>query len=98
MRSPGEPASGDELISVFPLDLFGEPIRSRAGLPGRPRHVPTAALRQRVSELRGQGLDHHAIAGAIGLTAPTLRLNYAAELGSTSITGCRRAQRDQEAT
>ena len=78
------------------LDLFGEPIDARRGQTGRPRHRPTAATRVRVAELRGEGLDQLAIAKALGITAPTLRLNYPTELRSTSQVWRRRAQRDRQ--
>lgn len=79
------------------LDLFGEPLIEPRG-QGRPRHVPTEATRQRVRELRGEGLAQLAIARAIGLTVPTLILNYHLELGSSSRVWRRRAQRDGDTT
>lgn len=66
------------------FDLFGEPIDPRRGLTGRPRHMPTEALRRQVRALRQAGLSHDAIAAQIGITGPTLRLNYPDELGSSS--------------
>lgn len=92
--SAAKGAASDELISVSPVDLFGDPVLPPRGA-GRPRHVPTQETRVQVSEMSEQGLDQHEIAAAIGVTAPTLRLNYAVELCSTSITGARRAVRDQ---
>ena len=78
------------------LDLFGEPIDPRRGWQGRPRHRPTEATRATVAELHGEGLDQLAIAKALGITAPTLRLNYPTELGSTSQVWRRRAERDRK--
>lgn len=75
------------------LDLFGEPVPAPRGL-GRPRHVPTAELRGRVRQLRAEGLNLLEIAVAIGITHPTLLLNYPAELGSSSQAWRRRAERD----
>ena len=76
-------------------DLFGELLI----LPrpqGRPRHVPTEATRQRVRELHGEGAAQPAIAEAIGLTVPTMILNYHCELESTSQVWRRRAERDRK--
>gem|GEM_PF-2448126 len=68
----------------FTLDLLGDPADPNKGASGRPRHVATAALRQRVAQLRARGMGQDAIADAIGITAPTLRLHYRDELGSKS--------------
>lgn len=67
-------------------DLFGDPVPPGADRPGRPIHIPTLETRSRVERLRAKGLTHDAIAGAIGISAPTLRLNYPVELGSSSQT------------
>jgi len=79
---------------MFEFDMFGHPIDPRRGLHGRPRHLPTIELRQRVSQLHAQGLSHLDIAAEIGISAPTLRLNYPAELESRSQTWRRRAEAD----
>ena len=80
----------------FPLDLFGEPILPpKRGPIGRPRHRPSKASRAKVRRLRAKGCDQIAIAARLGISGPTLRLNYAVELGSTSTTGLRRVERDQ---
>lgn len=76
-------------------DLFGEPLFVPRP-QGRPRHVPTEATRQRVRELHGEGLPQMAIAQAIGLTVPTMLLNYHRELESTSQVWRRRAERDRK--
>ena len=68
---------------LISLDLFGEPVAAKRGA-GRPRHLPTAATRQKVSELHRAGAKQPAIATALGITVPTLTLNYPSELESNS--------------
>lgn len=77
------------------VDLFGEPIDPRRGLRGRPRHMPTPQLRALVARLHAMGFNQLTIAKTIGITAPTLRLNYAAELNSTSRAGCARLNSEE---
>lgn len=72
-------------------DLFGNPVDPRRGLPGRPRHMPSAELRQLVRAMRMQGHPQDTIANALGITSRTLRLNYYQELGSSSQAWRRRA-------
>lgn len=91
----GKRAGGIDHGDCFPRDLFGEPMRPPRG-KGRPRHEPTEQLRAKVRGLRLAGRTQPEIAAAIGLTVPTLALNYASELESTSQTGRRRAVLDQE--
>ena len=74
-------------------DLLGEPIRPGAGRRGRPMHIPSAATRRMVLELREAGRSQTEIAMALGISGPTLRLNYPAELGSGSTTWRRRVPR-----
>lgn len=78
-----------------PVDLFGEPISEPRGA-GRPRHVPTEAQRCLVAAMHRDGHRQPAIAKRLGITVPTLLLNYAVELDSTSRTGRRRQLRDQK--
>ena len=66
------------------LDLLGDPIDPGHGQRGRPRHMPTDALRRKVRALKVKGLSQVGIAAAIGITEPTLRLNYPVELESMS--------------
>jgi hypothetical protein len=66
------------------LDMFGMPILARRG-PGRPRHEPSAELRQRVAGLRADGAPLIDIAAAIGISVPTLVLHYRSETGSRAI-------------
>lgn len=72
-------------------DLLGDPIRPGAGRRGRPVHLPTPETRARVVELREAGAGQDAIAAVLGISGPTLRLNYAAELQSRSTVWQRRA-------
>lgn len=75
-------------------DLFGNPIDPGFGRRGRPRHMPNAQLRQWVRAMRAEGMSQPAIARAVGITEPTLRLNYHEELQSTSRAWRRRAERE----
>ncbi|MBO9510928.1 helix-turn-helix domain-containing protein [Erythrobacter sp. A6_0] len=75
-------------------DLFGEPVTASRG-PGRPRYVPTDRDRATVALLHAAGRTHLEIAAAIGISHPTLLLNYPLELESSSQSGRRREQRDQ---
>lgn len=68
----------------FAADLFGEPLGPPMERRGRPRHVPTADLRQRVAQLHAEGLGQVKIAHAIGITGPTLARHYRLELNSKS--------------
>lgn len=75
-------------------DLFGEvivpPRRSRGG---RPRHEPTEERRRMVASLHAEGQAQPDIAAALGITVPTMILNYAAELESNSRSAERLAAR-----
>lgn len=84
------------LEETYPRDLFGEPVQPGRGQSGRPRHVPTQSTRARVAELRGAGLSIARIAAEIGISHPTLMLNYPAELGSASSAWRRRVAREVE--
>jgi AraC-like DNA-binding protein len=75
---------------TYPRDLFGEPVQPGRGQSGRPRHVPTSETRARVAELRAEGLSIAQIARELGLSQPTLQLNYPIELGSGSTVWRRR--------
>lgn len=50
--------------------------------PGRPAHQPTEATRKAVEGMVIDGKPVKEIAAAIGLSAPTLRAHYAAQLGA----------------
>lgn len=78
----------------LPLDLFGQPVEPRSSVGGRPRHLPTAASRALVADLRGEGATLAVIARALRLSVPTLQLNYPIELGSGSKAWRRRAARN----
>ena len=92
-----KPGNRTHFADIIFLDLFGGPIDPWHGQPGRPRHIPTAATRARVLELRTEGLNLVQIATAIGITQPTLQLAYVEQLGPTrSQTARRRAERDQQ--
>lgn len=75
----------------------GEPPSGASRLPrGRPRHTPTSAQRRMVAAMHRAGDTQPKIADRLGITVPTLVLNYADELGSSSQRGARREQRDQK--
>nr|WP_143840501.1 hypothetical protein [Novosphingobium panipatense] len=77
------------------LDLFGEPLDPRRGLAGRPRHMPTESQRAKVRMLMAEGKCQLAIAQALGITVPTLVLNYPTELNSRSEAASKRAARER---
>ena len=62
------------------LDLFGDPIPEGWGKRGRPQHVPTDRNRNKVMVLLAAGWAPARIAGALGITGPTLRKHYFFEL------------------
>lgn len=66
---------------TYAVDLFGYPVSPRYGMRGRPRHLPTPALRWRVRQMHEAGFSQPAIASAIGISVPTLQSCYPAELG-----------------
>lgn len=94
----GDPSSGvlAQHYFHFSNDLFGDPIDPKRGGPGRPRHMPTAAQRQLVRDMHAEGRSQTEIAQAIGITCPTLLLNYFAELESSSQAWRRRGQKLRE--
>ena len=62
------------------FDLLGDPIPSGFGKRGRPPHEATAEKRKLVMLLAAFDWTQGAIAGALGITEPTLRKNYFREL------------------
>lgn len=62
------------------FDLLGDPIPPNFGKRGRPPHVPTTENRNKVILLLAQGWTDARIAGALGITTPTLRKHYFREL------------------
>ena len=62
------------------FDLFGDPVPEGHGRPGRPSHVATFENRNKVKMLLACGWDDDRIAGALGITRPTLRKHYLREL------------------
>lgn len=66
----------------FPLPEFAQPAppRSAPDRAGRPPHIPTAETREKVEILLAAGMPVWQLAQAIGVSEPTLREYYAAEL------------------
>ncbi len=95
IASPANGGSAPIKFTADQIDLFGEPVAAKRG-PGRPRHVPTPATRADVFRMAEAGLGQEAIAEYLGVSGPTLRINYAAELRTKSQTGKRRAARDRK--
>lgn len=91
---PEPPSFADFFSGERDFDLFGNPVEPVRETRGRPRHRPNVKLRNKVKMLHDAGLNHIEIARVIGITAPTLRLNYFTELQSGSCTGACRAARD----
>lgn len=63
----------------FAVDLFGDLV-PRFKMRGRPPHVVTAENRALVTMLLATGRDEAAIAGALGVSEPTLRKHYFSEI------------------
>ena len=67
--------------AVFPyLDLFGDPVLPRSDGPGRPEHVWTVENSNKVLLAFARGLSVKQAATAIGVSVPTLRKHYFAEV------------------
>jgi hypothetical protein len=62
------------------FDLFGLPVREARGEAGRPSHVPTDEIRNKVMVLFALGWTKDAVAEAIGLSMPTFRKYYFSEI------------------
>lgn len=58
------------------FDLFGNPIPEGKGKRGRPAHVPTLEMSNRVKMLLAMGWTNERIARACNVTTPTLRKHY----------------------
>lgn len=58
------------------FDLLGDPIPEGWGKRGRPPHIATEKNRNKVMLLLAMGWSNARIAGALGITQPTLRKNY----------------------
>jgi hypothetical protein len=61
------------------LDLFGDPVPDDRE-PGRPEHQATDEKRQKVMLLQMLGWTVERIAGALGVSTPTLRKHYLPQL------------------
>lgn len=68
--------------STLYLNYFSE-IGVRQGRPGRRAHAPSEASRRIVADRAAHGLALADIAAELGLSAPTLRKHYRAELSAT---------------
>ena len=64
-----------EFASAF--DLLGDPIPENWGKRGRPPHVPCIDNRQKIVLMMAQGWTDKRMAGALGITLPTLKKHYA---------------------
>lgn len=62
------------------IDLFGDPVPENWGGRGRPAHIVTLENRNKVTLLLALGWNNERIAQALGVTAPTLRKAYRAQL------------------
>lgn len=62
------------------LDLLGDPIPENWGGRGRPSHIPTEKNTNKVMVLLALGWAEAKIAGALGITQPTLRKHYFRQL------------------
>lgn len=77
-------------------DLFGNPVSPTFGRSGRPRFMPTRGDRALVRRLKAEGASQAAIAAALGITVPTLAVNFARELQSQTSKPANRAKRDRK--
>jgi len=93
----GDPVASElraKMPDYLPRDLFGELVSVKPKKRGRPRHVPSSWSRALVTHMRIDGCAQPEIAKALGLTIPTLVMNYHTELKSTSQVWRRRDQAD----
>jgi len=58
------------------FDLLGDPIPPNFGRRGRPPHIPTKENSNKIMLLLAQGWTDARIAGALGITVPTLKKHY----------------------
>ncbi len=62
------------------FDLFGDVVRERRGVPGRPSHEPTSQNRNKIILLFALGWTKDRIAAALQLSMPTFRKHYFSEI------------------
>lgn len=67
------------------FDLLGDPIPPNQGKRGRPQHVPTKENANKIMLLLAQGWADVRIAGALGITIPTLKKHYFSVLKTRDI-------------
>lgn len=86
-----------EALGISPSTFAIHYLDSSLSSPrrGRRRHAPTSATRKIVRRAMEGGMKQAEAAKLLGISLPTLRLNYPEELGSNSTAAERRARRDQ---
>lgn len=67
------------------VDLFGDPVLRREEARGRPEHKWTRANSNKVLLAFARGLDVKGAATAIGVSVPTLRKHYFAEVAKRDV-------------
>jgi hypothetical protein len=67
------------------FDLLGDPIPPNFGKRGRPPHIPSQQNRNKIILLLAQGWPDARIAGALGITRPTLKRHYFSELKARDV-------------
>ncbi|WP_245445590.1 helix-turn-helix domain-containing protein [Metarhizobium album] len=70
------------MAAVVNYDLFGDVVPEGLGKRGRPPHVVNDARRAKVMLLMAIGRKNSEIAAALGISEPTLRKSYRAEMRS----------------
>lgn len=58
------------------FDLFGNPVVTGQKGRGRPKHVPTPEIENKIKMLLAFGWSNERIARSVGISQPTLRRNY----------------------
>lgn len=64
------------------FDMFGNPVRERTGLPGRPKYQPTDEERNKISRLLGLGWGNERIAKATDIRLSTLKRHFRTALAA----------------
>jgi hypothetical protein len=67
------------------IDMFGWPVRAGRGMRGKPPHVRCLETVNKINMMLAFGWSNDRIAGAMGISLPTLRKYYVSELKRRAI-------------